>query len=390
MFAPKMARPQAKSTASSSFSAAPRQRRPNASIQAKFVIGAANDPLEHEADRAADRVMRMPADSSIVRRRCAECEQEKTETVRPKAPGAAGVVGEAPAAVGEALCGSGRPLDRTSREYFEPRFGRDFSRVRIHADSQAAESARAIGASAYTVRNDIVLGAGHGSLEWPATRRLLAHELAHVVQQADTLGLGAYGLVQRFGHDVESCKQEDLEKFVWPGDAYARTIVQTAVETLALDPLPPHVPPLLKNYFMTETPDLATIKKNYAALKAQFEKDTHFYVCKYDCEGTKERKTMGMTKVSRLFGGSGPIVLCLNNMHGAMRPAELAGRTIVHEFCHRYLNFFGDTYCDGGACADLSPADALKNSDSYAMLAGDLQDAKVLAELKKKASEKKP
>lgn len=65
----------------------------------------------------------------------------------------------------------------------EPRFGHDFSHVRVHTDAKAAESARAVGALAYTVGRDVVLGEGQHSQETFAGRRLLAHELAHVVQQ---------------------------------------------------------------------------------------------------------------------------------------------------------------------------------------------------------------
>src|SRR6185295_1141905 len=81
---------------------------------------------------------------------------------------------------------SGRPLDSPAREFMEPRFGRDFSNVRVHADSRAADSARAVGAHAYTVGRDVVFGDGKYS---PGTREgnsLLAHELTHVAQNAGT------------------------------------------------------------------------------------------------------------------------------------------------------------------------------------------------------------
>ena len=67
--------------------------------------------------------------------------------------------------------------------FFEPRFGFDFSRVRIHADSRAAESARTVNALAYTVGNDIVFAAGQYAPRAAPGQRLLAHELAHVAQQ---------------------------------------------------------------------------------------------------------------------------------------------------------------------------------------------------------------
>src|SRR5262249_49688029 len=73
-----------------------------------------------------------------------------------------------------------------TRSFFESRFHHDFSLVRIHANSEAAESARALEATAYTVGHHLVFGAGEYSPGTPAGKKLLAHELTHVVQQPDT------------------------------------------------------------------------------------------------------------------------------------------------------------------------------------------------------------
>jgi len=77
----------------------------------------------------------------------------------------------------------GEPLSESARTYFEPRFGQDFSSVRVHKGSQAAESAQAVNARAYTTGQDIVFGAGEYAPKTTEGRRLLAHELTHVVQQ---------------------------------------------------------------------------------------------------------------------------------------------------------------------------------------------------------------
>src|SRR5262249_29965020 len=77
----------------------------------------------------------------------------------------------------------GQPLDAGTRAFMEPRFGHDFSQVRIHADERAAESARAVNALAYTVGRDVVFGEGRYEPGTSEGRRLLAHELTHVVQQ---------------------------------------------------------------------------------------------------------------------------------------------------------------------------------------------------------------
>lgn len=90
---------------------------------------------------------------------------------------------EAPPLVHEVLRAPGAPLDAASRAQFEPRFGRDFGSVRIHTGERAAASARAVQATAYTVGRDIVFARGAYAPGTPAGLRLLAHELAHVVQQ---------------------------------------------------------------------------------------------------------------------------------------------------------------------------------------------------------------
>jgi len=92
-------------------------------------------------------------------------------------------VSTAPPIVSEVLRATGRPLDLATRDFFEPRFARDFSSVRVHSDVPAAESARAVNALAYTVGNDIVFANGRYAPQTSAGRHLLAHELTHTVQQ---------------------------------------------------------------------------------------------------------------------------------------------------------------------------------------------------------------
>src|SRR4051812_33827180 len=92
----------------------------------------------------------------------------------------------APAIVGSVLAAPGRPLAGPVRTTMEAHFGHDFSRVRVHTDPTAARSARAVHALAYTVGSDIAFDAGRYAPETTAGRRLLTHELAHVVQQGSS------------------------------------------------------------------------------------------------------------------------------------------------------------------------------------------------------------
>jgi hypothetical protein len=152
------------------------------SIQRKLVVGEVNDPLEHEADRVADRVMHM-ADGAVpatpaaagLRRKCTAC---------GAATASVPALRLAPVGVHATLGSAGHALDAQTRGFFEPRLGLDLGVVRIHHDRGAATSARAVAARAYTVGSDIVFGAGEYRPSTSEGRALLAHELAHVRQDA--------------------------------------------------------------------------------------------------------------------------------------------------------------------------------------------------------------
>lgn len=138
-------------------------------IQPKLEVDAISDPLEHEADRAADHVTRRPAAAS------------------PSSPGRAISrlsANDRTSGLQEVLRSPGNSLDLSTRGYFERRFGYDFSAVRIHTGGAAAHSARNVNARAYTVGHDVVFGAGQFAPDTSGGRHLLAHELAHVVQQS--------------------------------------------------------------------------------------------------------------------------------------------------------------------------------------------------------------
>ena len=158
---------------------------PASRLQTRPVLDSPGGVHEQEADRIAEQVMRMPQPQL----------QSKTpadisgHAMTPAAPvqakftdaGAGG--GAAPPIVHDVLRSPGQPLDTAARAFMEPRFGHDFSRVRIHTDARAAESAAAINARAYTVGRDIVFAPGRYEPASTAGGKLLAHELTHVVQQ---------------------------------------------------------------------------------------------------------------------------------------------------------------------------------------------------------------
>jgi hypothetical protein len=127
----------------------------------------------------------------MLRRKCAcssspksgECEECKKNQLQRTAAGAAGIAA-APPIVHDVLRSPGKPLDASTRSFFEPRFGHDFSKVRVHTDDRAAASARAVNATAYTVGHSVVFDRGQFAPSSNSGRKLLAHELTHVMQQS--------------------------------------------------------------------------------------------------------------------------------------------------------------------------------------------------------------
>lgn len=167
----------------------------NQVLQPKLTVSHPNDFYEQEADRIADQVLRMPEPALTrpgidrtpirplsIQRLCQECEQDEELQRQPQSP-ASDSENSGLDTVVTTLRQPGSPLDPPARAFFEPRFGADFSAVRIHTNTQASESARAVNALAYTVGHDMVFNSGQYAPHSDAGRRLLAHELTHVLQQ---------------------------------------------------------------------------------------------------------------------------------------------------------------------------------------------------------------
>lgn len=196
------------------------QRTLHGTIQAKFNVNSPGDPFEQEADRVAEAVVSMPETDRLneipgaavasvprIQRKCAACEAEEKKSAPPIQRKCAACAqqeagGEATPEVAariQSLRGGGQALPESVRNFFEPRFGADFSGVRTHTD---AESTRSLGAKAYTVGRDIVFGNGQYSPQTETGRKLLAHELTHVVQQGAATSRASHGgseSIQRAG-----------------------------------------------------------------------------------------------------------------------------------------------------------------------------------------------
>ena len=212
--------------------------------QAKLTIGQPNDKYEQEADRVADQVMRM-SDADVAQRQTEDEEEEETVQAKPLADQITPLVqrqreptvegeeqtyqanempGQLPDMSNEVECmtnslrGGGKLLSKSVREYMEPRFGHDFSQVRVHSDSQAIKSAQSINARAFTLGENVVYDSGQYSPTSHEGKRLLAHELTHVIQQ---------------GRALSYAKNENNDKF----DSTKSFAASPAVRSLPHSPL---------------------------------------------------------------------------------------------------------------------------------------------------------
>ncbi len=210
-------------------------------IQPKLKIGQPNDKYEQEADRVAEQVMRMPEPATLQRKcvcngTCPKCqpkqnkhiqseispliqrqeitkESDDDELIQTKSKTKATPEVTPGITASIQSLGNGQPLSQSERNFFEPRFGADFSYVRVHSDSRAANAAKSINARAFTCGHNIAFNKGEYSPDSTAGQKLLAHELTHVIQQENRLNR----MVQRLTcGDIESCQnlgQDESNRF---------------------------------------------------------------------------------------------------------------------------------------------------------------------------------
>lgn len=147
-------------------------------IQAKMSTSTPGDVCEQEADRIADQVMATPASTEV---------SGASPHIHRFSGQSNGHMYVAPASVEQLLASPGRPLEPALRQDMERRFGHDFSQVRVHSGAIAEQSAREVNAAAYTVGRHVVFGSGKYAPHTPDGKRLLAHELAHTLQQGNAV-----------------------------------------------------------------------------------------------------------------------------------------------------------------------------------------------------------
>jgi hypothetical protein len=269
----------------------------------------------------------------------------------------------------------GRTLDGPTRAFFESHFGHDFTSVRIHADAAAAQSAVDLNAHAYTLGKDVVFGAGQYQAATDNGKRLLAHELAHVLQQQGSAN--AMGVLQRSPIFPDtSCDRGKIKEKISEYVAIALDLVK---QTVALLSNPDQVAGPLRRFFhfdptipgqMLAAPRvLPTLRNNLEKLQAELEApvDSH-------CEtGDAVRGSRGGAKFDRDTGlviREAGITYNRNTLRMITLPRQIVN-TIIHEYAH--LANVGHHQPPGEPISNedstkvrgLTTLEALNNAESY-------------------------
>jgi hypothetical protein len=235
-----------------------------------------------------------------------------------------------PAVVDEALRSPAQALDPQASSFFGPRFGHDFAGVRVHADARAAESARALNARAYTVGRDVVFARGEYQPSTPSGRRLLAHELTHVVQQS---GAAAPRLQAKvMDGEYLPCRTTEGKTAADVGKA------EDAVPFLRARPIAEETRRLLWKKFRLDYNDPLVRCRNVPEIAdrlAKIAREIRTEEIHYGCDPVSEpsRDCIGHWAVTRargLMGRPYRIDLCTN----FWRDKQDRGLTLLHEWAH--------------------------------------------------------
>ena len=374
-----------------------------------------------------------PAPFGTLQRKCAcggsgssggECEGCKKKKQLQRSAAGSGPE-TAPPIVHDVLRSPGQPLDAGTRTFFEPRFGHDFSKVRIHADARADQSARAVNALAYTVGPQIVFGSGLYQPGDASGRRLLAHELTHVVQQKDHASVGrplrvglsrdpseseaeraasasmdnrafhsvehASRLVQRQNagaHEptptgdpaspaqspptpsTEHCtppqtaqiEKELGEARTWLDDAEPKISAFNAGTASPADAAAVKAA-MAANFHTTNPADVSKIASNFASLRTALNgAETIECASSSWCDPNNVAYVRGRWAwVRRLFD----INVC--PLYFTCGNAMIRVKVFIHERAHQYPGATDNAYEHESSYATLSVADAIDNADSYAV-----------------------
>jgi hypothetical protein len=350
-------------------------------IQTKLAVSQPGDVYEQKADRVAEQVMRMSAGQ-----RCSDCaSEEKRKPLQRKAEKSFETLTPAVSDSFVGNIGPGRPLDSSTREFFEPRFGHDFSNVRIHTGAKAAESARAVNALAYTAGRDVVFGAAQYAPETTKGKSLLAHELAHTVQQSRTDGATAThdregsgsihnkprGLLQRQTIDTATCGEAFAGDF---RSAHSDAIDRVEYALRQLDN-PRSISRLLQTHFKAGQGDdakVGTIRAKLGEILGALKGGTNTYHCEADatCKTEIGRDTNNNPLYRAAYATATDITFCHYTFDYAGASQTIL---LIHETSHTNpANLPDGPYRTQAGYPGATPTN---NAEAYSEFVNDVWDA---------------
>ncbi len=377
-------------------------------IQRKLTINKPGDEYEQQADRMAEQVTRTAEPQ--IQRACA-CGGSCAKWSGDEEPGPASTIqryasgtgerSEAPPIVSEVLGSAGRPLDRSTSSYMESRFGYDFSKVRVHTDSRAAASAEAIDSRAYTVGTNVVFAKGQFNPASSDGRRLLAHELTHVVQQAQgsgpphfepssphsamNIGKASQGLVQRDKPDPQpfvGCTEDNtmVDKPVNQlglAVKFAADLVDSALAAIERNDSSTNYKVALAKHF--RSPDFSDLKVIYRNFRRIF---FHLKPENFACASTKDDfdecekvENSGFDEAFTPAGlgvATGATVLCPVFWFNGL---ACRAQTLIHESAHAVGIGDGGTHPPNRGSADYPALDGVQPASETAALRKNNPDA---------------
>jgi outer membrane protein OmpA-like peptidoglycan-associated protein len=349
--------------------------------------------MSFEAQTMAERKPSFTS-TGFLQRKCDKCKERSfygessTEQAEPMSM---------PPIVNEVISSPGQPLDEKTRAFMESRFAHDFSRVRIHTDNRAAESARAVNALAYTVGKHVVFGKNHYLPDEIKGRRFLAHELTHVIQQESAINtnfkrhLTAESAMEREAEeiafhysdngkffpsihasniqilrvDTPSCIYFESDQIRNDASAAVPAIHSTMAQIIA-NPKSPSARIALFIYFGTSAQPWAIWRRlkviadnllgsTIECLHWPFE---FFY---WRC-GCSDPRNVACVHGIAPYLGFGNIKLCQPTYYGKDYCYRIS--TLVHEGSHRYNRTSDNAYYNDD-CSENADTLALKDNDRY-------------------------
>jgi hypothetical protein len=315
--------------------------------------------------------------------KCAECSKKQMSLQRATQASESDTQnsGGVPPIVHDVLRSAGQPLDAQTRAFMEPRFGHDFSRVRVHTDARAAQSAQAVNALAYTLGRDIVFAAGHYSPRSSSGRLILAHELTHVVQQQGQSPIPGQPIA--LGGKDEHEHHADATALAVNRDLTPAGLNSRAGAAIML------LTPQKFRENLGATPDQKT------AIDALFTNKTFLELWNYlrDCPAAPKKDlgalnlkvTPGLViRGKERYGGYNPVTRTLEinptKPEHKSNTAELID-TIVHELIHAVDDLTAECKKAGAKDPPLAGAATVSNAPSRADVAGKPEEKKLMDEL---------